>query len=319
VPKAALLQRLLPLLPNKRSGLIFAGGLFALPFWSLPMPFSSYLIKNAGLGMRRPLLPELLKSPPEDVSFFEVAPENWINIGGKYGRDFRAMTERHDFVCHGLSLSLGSTDPLDENFVLAVKRFLAEHNLKLYSEHLSYCSKDGHLYDLMPIPFTEDAVKHVSARIRRVQDLLEQRIAIENVSYYAAPGQEMTEADFFNAVVSESDCDILLDINNIYVNSVNHGYNAEAFLKAMPGQRIAYAHIAGHYVEAEDFLVDTHGADIIDPVWKLLAKAYELFGVFPTLLERDFNLPPLAELLAEIDTIKAIQQNWQTQHAQKTA
>ncbi len=279
----------------------------------------TYLVNDAGIGLRRPLLNAFVTSPPDSVSFYEVAPENWINIGGKYGREFRAMTERHNFVCHGLSLSLGSTDPLDENFVLAVKGFMAEHGMKLYSEHLSYCSKDGHLYDLMPIPFTEEAVNHVVNRIKRVQDILEQRIAIENVSYYAAPGQEMEEIEFFNAVVNQADCDILLDVNNVYVNSVNHGYDAEEFLKAMPGHRIAYAHIAGHYVEAEDFLVDTHGADIVDPVWKLLGKAYELFGVFPTLLERDFNLPPLADLLKEIATIKAIQHAWHVQHEKKSA
>lgn len=280
---------------------------------------NSYMINGAGIGLRRSLIEQIVAEPPQNIAFYEVAPENWINIGGKYGKQFRAMTERKDFVCHGLSLSLGSTDPLDEAFVHDVKRFLAEHRIKLYSEHLSYCSNNGHLYDLMPIPFTGEAVKHVSARIKRVQDILEQRIAIENVSYYAAPGQEMNEIDFFNAVVAEADCSILLDINNIYVNSVNHNYDAEAFLKAMPGHRIAYAHIAGHYVEAEDFLVDTHGADVIDPVWKLLGKAYELFGVFPTLLERDFNLPPLAGLLKEVDTILAIQNAWHNQHTRKTA
>jgi uncharacterized protein len=278
-----------------------------------------FLINGAGLGLRRSILPQLVQSPPDELGFYEVAPENWITVGGKSGRQFRAMTERFDFVCHGLSLSLGSTDPLDENFVLEVKKFLSEHGIKLYSEHLSYCSKDGHLYDLMPIPFTEEAISHVVARIKRVQDILEQRIAIENVSYYAAPGQEMDEIDFFNAVVCEADCNVLLDINNIYVNSVNHGYDAEAFLKAMPAYRIAYAHIAGHYAEAEDFLVDTHGADVIDPVWKLLGKAYELFGVFPTLLERDSNIPAIPELLKEVNTIKAIQNNWQVQHERKSA
>jgi len=277
-----------------------------------------YVVNGAGLGLRRSFLSEIVEAPPA-VDFFEVAPENWITIGGKYGKQFRAMTERFDFVCHGLSLSLGSTDPLDEDFVLAVKQFMREHQIKFYSEHLSYCSKDGHLYDLMPIPFTSEAVTHVASRIKRVQDILEQRIAIENVSYYAAPGQEMAEADFFNAVVAEADCDVLLDLNNIYVNSINHGYDAEAFLRAIPANRISYAHIAGHYVEAEDFLVDTHGADIIDPVWKLLAKAYELYGVFPTLLERDFNIPAIAGLQQEVDTIKLIQAAWQQQHAQQSA
>jgi len=281
---------------------------------------SHFHVQGAGLGLRRSLLGEIVKNPPaQTVDFYEIAPENWITLGGRFGKQFRALTERFDFVCHGLSLSLGSSDPLDEKLVLDIKQFMAEHQIKLYSEHLSYCSHDGHLYDLMPIPFTEDAVRHVALRIRRVQELLEQRIAIENVSYYAAPGQEMAEIDFFNAVVQEADCDILLDINNIYVNSVNHGYDAEAFLKAVPADRIAYAHIAGHYVEAEDFLVDTHGSEVIDPVWKLLGKAYELYGVFPTLLERDFNLPPLAELLREVETIKTIQDAWRSEHAKRSA
>ncbi|MBF6647029.1 DUF692 domain-containing protein [Methylobacter sp. BlB1] len=277
------------------------------------------LVHGAGMGLRRSFLTEIVENPPEAVDFYEVAPENWITIGGKLGKQFRAMTERFDFVCHGLSLSIGSTDPLDEKFVREVKNFMAEHQIKFYSEHLSYCSNEGHLYDLMPMPFTSEAVSHVAARIRRVQDILEQRIAIENISYYAAPGQEMSEIDFFNAVVAEADCDVLLDINNIYVNSVNHGYDAESFLKAIPADRIAYAHIAGHYVEAEDFLVDTHGADIIDPVWKLLGKAYELYGVFPTLLERDFNIPPLKELVKEVRTIRLIQNAWKSQHEKQSA
>jgi uncharacterized protein (UPF0276 family) len=171
----------------------------------------------------------------------------------------------------------------------------------------------------MPIPFTSEAVSHVAERIKRVQDIMGQKIAIENVSYYAAPGQEMSEIDFFNAVVEEADCNILIDINNIYVNSINHQYDAEAFLKSIPAQRIAYAHIAGHYKVADDFLVDTHGADIIDPVWRLLGKAYELYGVFPTLLERDFNLPPVADLLKEVNIIKTMQSTWQTQHEKRYA
>jgi hypothetical protein len=283
------------------------------------MDTTQHLVHGAGLGLRRTLLPEIIANPPSNVNFYEVAPENWMTIGGKYGKQFRAMTEQFDFVCHGLSLSIGSTDPLDEQFVRDLKGFMREHGIKFYSEHLSYCSKDGHLYDLMPIPFTQEAVHHVAARIRRVQDILEHKIAIENVSYYATPSQEMTEIDFFNAVVAEADCDVLLDINNIYVNSVNHRYDAEAFLKAMPAHRVAYAHIAGHYVEAEDFLVDTHGADIIDPVWKLLAKAYELYGVFPTLLERDFNLPALSELVKEVHTISQIQHAWANQHEKQSA
>jgi uncharacterized protein (UPF0276 family) len=241
------------------------------------------------------------------IDFLEIAPENWIGVGGRLGRELRALTERHAFVCHGLSLSLGGPAPLDETLLARIRRLLDTHGIALYSEHLSYCSDDGHLYDLMPIPFTDEAVHSVAARIRQAQDLLGQRIAVENVSYYAAPSQAMREIDFINAVLAEADCDLLLDVNNIHVNSVNHGYDAGAFLDALPGERIAYIHIAGHYVEAPDLLVDTHGAAIIDPVWQLLARAYRNFGVRPTLVERDFNFPPLAELVGEVRTIRNIQ------------
>jgi len=252
----------------------------------------------------------LQDSSPEEVDFLEVAPENWIGVGGKTGRQFRAFTERYPFVAHGLSLSLGGPAPLDETFLRRIRRLLDEHGFRYYTEHLSYCSDDGHLYDLMPIPFTTEAVRHVAGRIRRVQDILERRIGIENVSYYAAPGKEMEEIDFINAVLCEADCDLLLDVNNIYVNSINHNYDAVSFLKALPAERIAYVHIAGHYDEADDLKIDTHGAPVIDPVWSLLETAYEHFGVVPTLLERDFNIPPLPELLAELSHIAALQAKW---------
>ncbi len=269
-----------------------------------------YPVHGAGLGLKRALMGPLEDQPPAQINFLEVAPENWIGVGGKYGKRFRKFTEKYPFVTHGLSLSIGSPSPLDFNFLRQVKNFLKQHNISCYSEHLSYCSDDGHMYDLMPIPFTEDAVHYVADRIQQVQDFLGQRIAMENVSYYAAPGKEMEEIDFINAVLEEADCDLLLDVNNIYVNSVNHQYGAEEFLKQLPGERIAYVHIAGHYNEAEDLIVDTHGADIVDPVWALLDKAYEQFGVIPTMVERDFNIPPLPELLSEIDQIVATQKKW---------
>ncbi|HAU04304.1 MAG TPA: hypothetical protein DCS78_05485 [Pseudoalteromonas shioyasakiensis] len=263
---------------------------------------------QVGLGLRREMLDEMLIDVPKPIEFLEVAPENWLKLGGRFGKQFKQLTEQHAFVCHGLSLSIGSPAALDIDFVQSLKAFFKEHNIRLFSEHLSYCSGEGHMYDLMPIPFTEDAIKHVASRIRQVQDILEQPIAIENVSYYGAPGQQMTELEFTNAVLEEADCKLLLDVNNIYVNSINHGYDAEQFLAALPTKRIAYGHVAGHYTEAEDLLVDTHGAPVIDPVWQLLEKAYEVHGVFPTLLERDFNIPPMSELLAELKTIEALQQ-----------
>ena len=269
-------------------------------------------VQGAGLGLRRRMLKDLIAEPPTNVDFFEVAPENWIGAGGKLGKQFSRFTERYAFICHGLSLSLGSPAPLDEDFVRQVKDFLDRHGILLYSEHLSYCSDEGHLYDLMPIPFTEEAIDYVAQRIHRVQDILERRMIIENVSYYAAPGAELAEIDFINAVLEKADCDLLLDVNNIYVNSINHNYDAEDFLRALPAQRVKYFHIAGHYVEAEDLRVDTHGADVCDPVWDLLDVAYEHCGVVPTLLERDFNIPPLAELYKEMDIIHAKQKRWLT-------
>ncbi len=270
-------------------------------------------LTGSGLGLRREMLPQLLQHVPADIDFFEVAPENWIPFGGKLQKQFRQLTEQHRFICHGLSLSIGSPDPLDVIFLKQVKQFLREHNILLYSEHLSYCSGGGHLYDLMPIPFTQEAVQYVAKRIRQVQDILEQPLILENVSYYAAPGQQMSEQDFTLAVLTEADCQLLLDVNNIYVNSINHGYNAEAFLRAMPANRIAYYHIAGHFKQAEDLLVDTHGAAVIDPVWQLLTKAYQQHGVKPTLLERDFNIPELAELGRELSQIKVLQHAAQQQ------
>lgn len=265
-------------------------------------------VSGAGLGLRREMLDELITAAPPEIDFFEVAPENWIPFGGKLQKKFQQLTEQHRFICHGLSLSIGSPEPLDVVFVKQVKQFLRQYNISLYSEHLSYCSGDGHLYDLMPIPFTDEAVRYVARRVRQVQDILEQPLILENVSYYAAPGQQMSEADFTRAVLQEADCQLLLDVNNIYVNSVNHGYNASEFLQAMPSERIAYYHIAGHFKEAEDLLVDTHGSAVIDPVWQLLQQAYQYHGVKPTLLERDFNIPQLSVLSEELQKIKALQQ-----------
>ena len=268
---------------------------------------NSALLGSAGLGLRREMIDEMISDYPSDVDFLEIAPENWLILGGAFSKKLKKLTQKHNFVCHGLSLSLGSPEPLDIDFLKQLKLFFKEHTIKIYSEHLSYCSGKGHMYDLMPIPFTQESTRYVSDKIRQVQDILEMKIAIENVSYYAAPGQEMPEIDFLNQVLELSDCDLLLDVNNIYVNSINHKYDAVEFLKALPTKRIAYGHIAGHYDEAEDLLVDTHGADVIDPVWLLLEKAYELHGIFPTLLERDFNIPPMADLLTEVNQIKAIQ------------
>lgn len=277
------------------------------------MSSRSFPVHGAGLGLRRSMLSSLADQATQSVDFWEVAPENWIGVGGRYGHKFRELTEQFPFICHGLSLSIGGPSPLDEAFLHRLKRFLKDHHIRIYSEHLSYCSDDGHLYDLLPIPFTAEAIYYVANRIRQVQEILEQRIAIENVSYYAAPGKQLEEIDFINAVLHEADCDLLLDVNNIYVNSVNHSYDAEAFLQQLPVERIRYIHVAGHFQEAEDLIVDTHGADVIDPVWQLLDKTYQRLGVIPTLLERDFNIPPIADLLREVATIHSLQTKWRNE------
>lgn len=276
-------------------------------------------VEGAGFGFRRCMSETLKTVEAGAFDFLEIAPENWMGLGGRFGKAFRQYTEQHPFIAHGLSLSIGGPTPLDMKFLTRLKLFMKEHNIRSYSEHLSYCSDDGHLYDLMPIPFTGEAVKYVAQRIRQVQDVLEQKIAMENVSFYGAPGSEMTEQEFLLAVLDEADCDLLLDVNNIYVNSVNHRYDAVEFLKAMPAERIMYLHIAGHYTEADDLIVDTHGASVVDPVWSLLQQAYSEFGLLPTLLERDFNIPPLPELLEEVEQVRFYQNQWKMNHAQTVA
>lgn len=276
---------------------------------------SQYPVQGAGLGLRRPIADKLMADPPVDVDFMEIAPENWIHVGGALGKKLRFFTERYPFLIHGLSLSIGSPAPLDEQLVRDIKIFMADHQIRLYSEHLSYCGDDGHLYDLMPIPFTEEAVHYVAGRVRRVQDILEQRMALENVSYYAPTDSSMSEKDFLLAVLEEADCDLMLDINNIVVNSINHKYDASEFLRDMPAERLRYFHLAGHYVEAEDLRIDTHGSPVDDQAWQLLDEAYKQFGPVPTLLERDFNFPPMEDLLDEVRRIKQLQSNYGQQDA----
>lgn len=273
------------------------------------MNTSRFPVSGTGLGLRRSFMAELDRVPVSALpDFLEIAPENWIGLGGRYARDLRALSERFPMVCHGLSLNIGGLAPLDADFLGRVRGFLDTHQIRAYSEHLSYTGDDGHLYDLLPIAMTEAAVDHVAARVRQAQDILGRRLILENVSTYAAPGAEMREADFVREVLLRADCDLLLDINNVYVNSINHGFDAMDYLRALPGERIRYAHIAGHYVEAPDLRIDTHGDDVCADVWALLARAYAHFGVFPTLLERDFNIPPLDALLAEMQVIRQHQQ-----------
>jgi uncharacterized protein (UPF0276 family) len=265
-------------------------------------------LHGAGLGLRREHLPDLRSGVPDSLDFFELAPENWMEMGGAWSKDLRHIAEQRPIIAHGLSLSLGGPAPLDENFLRRVKRFLDEYQIDLFTEHLSWCSDDSQLYDLLPIPATYEAVAHVAQRIRRTQEILERRIAIENPSYYVAPPvAEMSEADFTCAVLQEADCDLHLDVNNVYVNGVNFGFDPWGFIQQLPAERVNYIHVAGHYTEPDGLIIDTHGAEVIDPVWQLLDKTYAHLGTPPTLLERDFNIPPLAQLLDEVEVIRRLQ------------
>ena len=269
-------------------------------------------LHGAGLGYRRDLAENFLDLPANSpIDFIEAAPENWIRMGGAARKRFDADAERLPLALHGLSLSLGGQAPLDMELLAGIKAMMRQYRCGFFSDHLSYCQDlGGHLYDLLPLPFTAESVRHTAERIRRVQDFLGCRISIENTSYYPhSPLAEMNEAEFLNAVAQEADCGIHLDINNIYVNSVNHGLlEPQRFLDTVEMARVNYIHIAGHDDENPQVLIDTHGAPVKDNVWDLLSAAYRRMAhIPPTLLERDFNFPAFAELSAEVQKIADIQ------------
>ena len=265
-------------------------------------------VHGAGLGLRRAHLGPLLTAIPPEIDFLEVAPENWLGAGGRLGRVFAEIADSVPLACHGLLLNLGGPDPIDVTYLKRLKPFLERFKVRAYGDHLTFCGESGLLYELLPMPFTGEAVTHLAARIRQVQDVLERRITVENASYYCALATDLSESDFINGVLAEADCDLLLDINNVFVNCRNHGGDPLAFLQSLPRHRIAYAHIAGHFRTEDGLIIDTHGESVIDPVWQLLDQAYAHFGVFPTLLERDENIPPLEDVLTEVRQIRALQE-----------
>lgn len=296
------------------------------------------MLQGAGLGYRRDLADDFLNlSSNNAIQFMEVAPENWVKMGGAARYKFDQAAERYPLAVHGLSLSLGGQAPLDRELLKNTKALMTQYNSTFFSEHLSYCECEGHLYDLLPMPFTEEAVKHVSQRIRYVQDFLGLQISLENTSYYLhSPTSTMNEVEFLNAIAQEADCGIHLDVNNIYVNGVNHGLlDPYVFLDQVDVKRVNYIHIAGHdeehsaaqvvedlegesfnkikgaYRHLPELLIDTHGEAVKGTVWDLLEYAYQQLPVIPpTLLERDFNFPPFAELYAEVEHIAQLQQKY---------
>lgn len=270
-------------------------------------------MKHVGLGFRKDIADETLNlSGAEKPAFVEIAPENWIGLGGYWGKKLREVSEKYQITTHGLSLSIGSADPLNWDFIKKIKDFIKTHDIKIYSEHLSYSQSDNaHLYDLLPIPFREDAVKHIVKRIKEVQDFLEIPIALENVSYYTSVAAEMDEATFIKSIVEESGCQLLLDINNVYVNAFNQNYDAKKFINDLPLDAVAYMHMAGHEKVEEDLIIDTHGMPIIDDVFELYEWTLPKINKVPVLLERDFNFPEMQEIKDEMKKLDNIaSQQW---------
>lgn len=272
------------------------------------------LVHNIGLGLRRDFASEMLGGDILSPHFIELAPENWMNMGGYYKRQLNQAAEKYPITAHGLSLSIGSPEDLDMQFIQDVKEFLNEYRVQVYSEHLSFSkAENAHLYDLLPIPFREDAIKHVVKRIKLVQEILERKIAIENVSYYTPVAAEMDEATFIRTIVEESGCELLLDVNNVYVNAFNHQYDAKLFIDQMPLDQVAYIHMAGHEQVEPDLIIDTHGQPIIDPVYELFEYTVQKIEAVPVLLERDFNIPELKELQEEMQRMDSIcRKYWKT-------
>lgn len=261
-----------------------------------------------GIGYRKEFVEAFETEGRITPSFIEVAPENWIGVGGYFKKKFDQALERYPLYTHGLSLSVGSPEGVDLNYLKTLKTFLDETNAQVFSEHLSFSKCDNaHLYDLLPIPFTEEAIKHVSKNIKLAQDVLERKIAIEIASYYSPIAPEMKEVEFVNRILEEADCNLLLDVNNVYVNAFNHNYDAKEFLQTLNTSKATYIHMAGHTQVAEDLIIDTHGEDIIDPVYELFEYTMGLLKKdVPVLLERDFNIPKLEQLQKEMDRIQSI-------------
>ncbi len=267
---------------------------------------------QTGIGFRREIADDFFGQSVLDPDFIELAPENWVGLGGYWGDIFKKATKTYPVILHGLSLSIGSPEEPDWNFLKHVKEMIEELHIKIYSEHLSFAKMDNaHLYDLLPIPFRKDAVRHVVKRIQQVQDFLGMQLTLENVSYYTPVAAEMEEADFINEIVEQSGCGLLLDVNNVYVNANNHGYNAREFIDKMLLGSVNYIHMAGHLQLSPDLIIDTHGEKIIDPVYDLFDYTAGKMKPVPVLLERDFNFPESEELAGEMKRLKEIStKNW---------
>jgi uncharacterized protein (UPF0276 family) len=248
----------------------------------------------------------LAAAPPRrDFDFLEVVPDNWMGLGGESAETFSLIAARYPMVAHSLSLSIGDAQPLDMDYLDAIKAFLDHHGIEWYSDHVAM-SRDsrGYLYDLIPMPRTEASLRFLVRKIKAVQHHLERRIALENISYYYEEPGQIPEAEFLTRMVEDSGCALLLDVNNVYVNARNHDWDAQAFLAALPADAVAYYHVAGHVDQGPGRRVlDTHGTSVVDAVKALGALAVERFGARPVVLERDNHVPSLTALLNELNAV----------------
>jgi len=262
--------------------------------------------RGFGLGLRPEHYLEILEGEPR-IDWLEILSENYLVPGGKPLYYLDRVAERYPLVMHGVSLSIGSTDPLDEDYLQALGALAERVQPKWLSDHLCWTGVHGlNLHDLMPLPYTDEALRHVASRIRRVQDQLQRPFLVENVSSYVSYRHSaMSEWDFLAALVEEADCGSLLDVNNVYVSARNHGFDPLAYLRAIPPRRVWQIHLAGH-TDNGDHLIDTHDAAIVDPVWALYRQALAHLGPVATMIERDDRIPPLAELLDELGLARAI-------------
>lgn len=259
-----------------------------------------------GLGLRTAHYEAILENGP-DLDWFEVISENFMVPGGRPLHNLDRIRRDYPMAMHGVSLSIGSTAPLDDGYLRDLKQLAARIEPMWLSDHLCWTGVDGkNLHDLMPLPYTEEAAAHVAARVRYVQDYLGRQILLENVSSYVAfTDSSMTEWEFLRLIAEQADCFILLDINNIFVSAFNHGFDPAAYLEGIPAGRVRQFHLAGHD-NCGDYIIDTHDAPVVEPVWDLYRKAVQKFGDIPTMIERDDQIPPLEELMGELDRARAI-------------
>jgi uncharacterized protein (UPF0276 family) len=261
-----------------------------------------------GLGLRKEHYESVLSEKPA-VDWLEVITENYLVAGGKPLHYLDRIRASYPMVMHGVSLSIGGTDPLDEGYLRELKALAARIEPEWISDHLCWTGLRGiNTHDLLPLPYTEEALRHVAERVSRVQDFLGRRILLENVSSYVSYVQsQMTEWEFLAAIAERADCLILLDINNVYVSAYNHGFDPHRYLEGIPPDRVQQFHLAGHR-NLGDYIIDTHDEAVIDPVWALYEAALRRFGPVSTMIERDDRIPPLAELLTELARARHIAQ-----------